>query len=268
MKQFFFQFLVWIVLFTSCEVRKPQVVKPKILLSNTEKVFVSYQKFQEKPLESIKFNSKVETDFSGKSLNLNAEIYIEPNNKIWAAVYFMGFMGGKALITPNEIKGYEKLNRNFIQENFSTINKKINIKGLEISFDDFQKILMGRLFFTPNPKNYQYNVWPTGYELLNLTILSQTNNKEANNKENYVEKIIFDLDFRPIELLLKDNTGKSIQIKYENWEKINELDYPKNIFINSVDNDKIRFHLEHKNATTIKWNPPFEIPENYKKRSL
>ena len=268
MKQQLFQFLAFIFLLTSCEVRKPQVVKTKIILSDTEKVFSSYQKFEENPLQPVKFNSKVEIDLSGKSLNLNAEIYIEPNNKIWATVYFMGFMGGKALITPSEIKGYEKLNRNYIQENFSTINKKLNIEGLEITFDDFQKILMGRLFFTPNPKNYQYNASQTGYELLNLTAISQTNSKETNNKESYVEKIIFDLDFKPIELLLKDNKGKIIQVKYENWEITNELIYPKDISITSLHDDKIKFHLEHKNATITKWNPPFEIPENYKKRSL
>ncbi len=258
----FYLSIISILCFISCKTQK--IVPEKIIKkpTSTEVLLNSYSEFSKEPLQSIKFESKIETDLAGNSINLNADIYIEPNNVIWSTVYYFGFMGGRALITSTEIKGYEKLNRTFVQEEFSFINKKLNIQGLNITFNDFENILLGRLFFLPTAANYQYKANGMVYELFNLNLMS-------NAKEKYVEKVNFDLSFRPLEIILKDNISqKRVQIKYEQWTNINGFNYPKEIYIKSLEDNKLKFQITHKNAELIKWNPPFVIPENYKKRKL
>lgn len=258
----FIVFISLIHIIVSCKTSMMPTTVSKNKPSSIELVLDSYRLFSNQPLQNIKCNSKIETRIEGNNMNLNAELYLEPNKLIWASIYFFGFNGGKALITPKEIQLFEKLNKTYIKEDISSINQKLNIKGLNLTFDDLQNIIMGRLFFEPTASNYSYQLNESNHELSKLQVVSE------NIKEKYVEKVILDFKFRPIEIILKDESQNRIQIKYEEWVNLNEFFYPKNILIQSLNDDKVLFSIQHKNAELIKWSPIFEIPQNYKKRNL
>lgn len=133
--------------------------------------------------------------------SVNISLRIKKNDTIWMSAQKLGFSLAKLMVTPNGVQFYEKINGRFFDGDFSFLQELL---GVELDFDSFQNLLLGRLMFEPSAENYVLKSPSDRYEL------------KARDKQVLLQDIQFDKK----ELLLKSEHftrpggEESIQIRY------------------------------------------------------
>src|SRR5690606_38332203 len=70
----------------------------------------------------LSIQSKIMADIDGVSTSLNGRIYIQNGTKIWINVSKFGINGARAVITPDGFQAYEKIDKTYIDGDFSYFN--------------------------------------------------------------------------------------------------------------------------------------------------
>ena len=86
----------------------------------------------------IKSSAKYKDDKMSQSVS--AEIRIKKDEQILVSIRFLGITMAKALITPKEVKYYEKIGNKFFEGDYSTLSKWL---GTELDFQKVQNMLIG-----------------------------------------------------------------------------------------------------------------------------
>ncbi len=87
----------------------------------------------------IKSSARYKDD--NQSQSVTAEIRIKKDEKILVSIRFLGITMAKALITPNEVKYYEKINSNYFEGDYRTLSKWL---GTDLDFTKVQNMLIGQ----------------------------------------------------------------------------------------------------------------------------
>lgn len=115
---------------TNAPVEKPVV--------NSNKAF--FDKILKKDdFESIKISSKIDAETGQFVPTLDATFYIENNQKVWINLQALFINMARGIATPSGIKGYEKVNKTYIDSDFSYINNL-----LKVNFIDYNSLQIGR----------------------------------------------------------------------------------------------------------------------------
>ena len=76
-----------------------------------------------------------------QSQNVSAEIKIKKNEKILVSIRVLGITLAKALITPKEVKYYEKINGTYFEGDYASLSEWL---GTDLDFNKVQNMLLGR----------------------------------------------------------------------------------------------------------------------------
>ena len=87
---------------------------------------------------NIRANAKYKDD--KQSHSVTADIRIKKDEIIWINVKLLGFPVAKALITPEKVSYYEKINNTYFEGDFSLLS---NWLGTELDFNKVQNLLTG-----------------------------------------------------------------------------------------------------------------------------
>jgi hypothetical protein len=87
-----------------------------------------------------------------QSQNVSAEIKIKKNEKILISIRLLGITMAKALITPTEVKYYEKINGNYFDGDFKALSQWL---GTDLDFQKIQNMLLGQSFDPLKKGNYK-----------------------------------------------------------------------------------------------------------------
>lgn len=212
----------------------------------------------------LTISSKINADIDGTSVGLNGKIYIQDGKKIWVNVSKFGINAARALITPDGFKAYEKLEKTYIDGDFSYFNNL-----LKVDFIDYQKLqnlLLGQIFVEMKAQDFRSEVIQNDY------VLQYKDNEEIlqNPKEGkYVQTYTLDADFRLKKAYLKDpKTQMELDITYSNWQKVGTQFFPRNVKVLVKDKKTQKVELEYNNFTFEESQTPFEIPSGYKPNKL
>lgn len=88
---------------------------------------------------NIKASAKYEDDKQEQSVT--ADIRIRKDEMILVSIRFLGITMAKALITPESVKYYEKIDGTFFEGDYTTLSKWL---GTELDFQKVQNLLLGR----------------------------------------------------------------------------------------------------------------------------
>ena len=186
--------------------------------------------------------------------NVTAEIKIQKNEKILVSIRFLGITMAKALITPTEVKYYDKINNNYFEGDYSGLSKWL---GTDLDFDKVQNILLGKAFDDLHKSNFTVSITDKMYKL------------EDNNNANTSKSFFFESD----NFLLKQqevnqpNSQRALQIAYPEYKQYNEMILPLTIVIAAFHNDnKTNIDIEYKNVSFNEaLSFPYSVPEGYKR---
>jgi len=123
-----------------------------------------------------------------QSQNVSAEIKIKKDEKILVSIRFLGITMAKALITPNEVKYYEKINGTYFEGDYAALSKWL---GTDLDFQKVQNMLLGKPMDDLTKGKYVSSIVDNFYKL--NTIIFTTNKiikKKKFLKKKKKEKII------------------------------------------------------------------------------
>lgn len=200
-------------------------------------------------------NAKLKVKYIGKSdlPGVTASLRIKKNDTIWISLTKLGFPIGKALITPNRVSYYEKINRTYFDGDFALLS---NWLGADLDFEKVQNLLLGQSIldlkkdkFNINLKENKYLLTPKKqYDLFSILFMINPDNFKMNSQE-----------------IIQKNENKTLKIDYGNYSKIQGELFPTTIKIAASDiKNTSTIDVDYK---SVEFNKPvsfpFSIPSNY-----
>lgn len=252
-------FLLW---FVSCGTHKvgtnaeAEDMKTSALLKN-----ISAQKPQFVHLTIL---ARINADIDNNSVGLNGKIYIHNGKQIWINVSKFGINAARALIKPEGFQAYEKLDKSYIDGDFTYFNNLLKVDFID--YPKLQDLLLGRIFVDLKPNDFQSEIQD------NLYVLNSVENERILHKPKqgkYVQTYKFDRNFRLVSAYLKDpKSGMELEIEYAKWTSLGTQVFPGSVKVLVKDKKTQKVELEYNNFTFEESATPFSIPSGYKPNKI
>lgn len=259
----FISLLILVFALSSCATSKIKSTENKDVQPDTT---ISSKYFYDNILKKSDFDVlKITSKIDIQNIpNINATIYIENNQKVWMnmSAFFINVARGVA--TPQGIKAYEKIDKTYIDSDFTYLNKLLNINFLDYS--SLQNLLLGKVFIPINEKDFSITQSSENY------ILKSIKNQKivVDGKTNeYAIELLFSKNFDLEKVsLVNPNNSDQLLLSYENWTNLNGLRLPQSVKINIKEKKSRQILIENTKFEFSKMETPYTIPNNYKKREL
>jgi len=200
----------------------------------------------------IKSNAHYEDD--KQSQNVSAEIKIKKDEMILISIRFIGITMAKALITPTEVKYYEKINGSYFEGDFSSLSQWL---GTDLNFDKVQNLLLGQTL--DDLKNKK----------LTTTIEEKTYKLEDTSDSNTTKTYFFESDKFLIkkQLIAQAVQERMLQILYPEFTEIDQKTMPTSIIIDAVQKEKkTNISIEYNTVTfNEELSFPYSVPGGYER---
>jgi hypothetical protein len=154
--------LLAFLILVSCSAKKSLIVEPATNNKLTaEKIIENHYK-NKLNFNTLYIKSSVRYSDPNQSQNVSAEIKIKKDEIILVSIRILGITMAKALITPEKVQYYEKLNSSYFEGNYSTLSKLL---GSELDFQKVQNLLLGEAFDDLKTGKYNYTLEESSYKL-------------------------------------------------------------------------------------------------------
>lgn len=164
----------------------------------------------------------------------------------------------KALITPEKVSFYNKLDNTYFEGDYKYLS---SILGTELDFEKVQNLLLGNPIFNLNAADYEASV-----------------NEEAYILQPKEQRALFEIFFLldPVHFKLKSQQlsqpkeFRHLQIDYASYQEIENQTFPERIKIIAVEGNKeTNINLEFKSVTLNEdLSFPYKIPSGFKEIKL
>ncbi|MFV0566613.1 MAG: DUF4292 domain-containing protein [Flavobacteriaceae bacterium] len=175
----------------------------------------------------------------------------EKDKVIWMSASFSIV---KALITPEKVSFYNKLDNTYFDGDYTYLS---NLLGTQLDFNKVQNLLFGETLFSLSEGQYKVSVNQNAYVL-------------EPQKQQRLFEIFYLLDPKLFKVasqqISQPETLRHLQIDYLSYQEVNQQTLPEHIKIIAVEaNEEAIIDLEFKNITLnddLKF--PFKIPSGFK----
>jgi len=251
--------LVLVAFLVSCKAKAvlaDSTVKPKLETKesiDTAKI-IERNASNKKDFSTVYIKSTAHYEDDKQSQNVSAEIKIKKDEMILISVRFIGITMAKALITPTEVKYYEKINGSYFEGDFSSLSQWL---GTDLNFDKVQNLLLGQTL--DDLKNKK----------LNTTVEDKTYKLEDASDSNTTKTYFFESDKYLVkkQVITQALQERMLQILYPEFTEINQTAMPTNIIIDAVQKEKkTNISIEY---STVTFNEalsfPYSVPGGYER---
>lgn len=244
--------IVLIFLFVGCQ-------SNKVLVSGVAKKKVTVKKIVAK-------NNKIISNFStatirstakykdkNQSYSVTTAIRIKKDSIIWISVKILGIPLAKALITPQKVSYYEKINNTYFEGDFSMLS---NWLGTELNYNKVQNLFLGKPIETIQ------------HQLYTASIKDELHYLSEKEPKNFIKTFFFEGNHFLLkkEQIKQPQTQSVVTVDYPNYAQYEKWIMPTEINITAQQKDTITLEIMYKNITfneQVKF--PFSIPSGYKR---
>ena len=185
------------------------------------------------------------------SQSVSAEIKIKKDEQILVSIRVLGITMAKALITPKEVKYYEKLNGTYFEGDYFKLSQWL---GTDLDYQKVQNMLTGNPIDDLSKGNYSFAETDKFYKL--------------NAKEGSDEKSFF---FEAEHFLLKKQEiiqpemERNFEVNYPNFQEFASLFLPAKLNINAFQKKgKTTINIDYNSATfNEELSFPYSVPDGY-----
>jgi len=256
MKQFSRLFLVCIVgsiTLVSCKAKAKLLEGTAGSTLSAEKVIENhYNNKNDFSTLYIKANAKYKDEKQSQSVT--AEIRIKKNEKILVSIRFLGITMAKALITPTEVKYYDKINNKYFEGDYAGLSKWL---GTDLDFIKVQNLLLGDAIDDLHKSKYVVSIIDKWYKLQNET-------KDTTYKSFYFEGERFLVKQQEIS---QPDSERSLQIVYPEFKEYSDMILPLSLVIDAYNKDKkTNINIDYKTVTfNEELSFPYSVPEGFER---
>ncbi|ENA1793466.1 DUF4292 domain-containing protein [Flavobacterium psychrophilum] len=192
-----------------------------------------------------------------QSLSLSADIRIKKDEIILVSVKFFGIVVAKAIITPTQVRYYEKAGGKYFEGDYKTLS---NLLGTDLDFLKAQNMLLGQAIDDLYKGNYS------------LSIEEDSPKLEETTEENFNKTYLFDINsfcLKSQEITQKTPERK-MRVNYSNYNSFPECVLPGELLIfANQDNKTTNITIEYKNTTFNEdLTFPYSVPSGYEQIKL
>jgi hypothetical protein len=210
---------------------------------------------------NLKINSKINVQNDQFVPTLDATIYIENQNKVWMNLVAVLFNVARGQATKDGIKGYDKINKTYIDSDFEYLNHMLNVDFVDYSA--LQNIILGRTFVPVNAADFTLTKNAQGYALTSKKAQNITTNGKVSSY-NMAFNFNPETDLTHV-LVTNEAKNESLQVEYSNWTNVENLRLPKNVKIIIKGSKDSQILMENTTFAFTRMETPFTIPGNYTK---
>jgi len=198
---------------------------------------------------SIRAGAKYKHDDDSQSVS--AEVRIKKDEQILVSIRVLGITMAKALITPKEVKYYEKINGTYFEGDYVSLSRWL---GTDLDFYKVQNMLIGKPIDDLTKQAYVFTETDKFYKL--------------NAVQDNTEKSFF---FEAEHFLLKKQEirqpekQRNFEVNYPNFQKVDSAILPVNLKITALQEDeKTTIDIDYNSASfNEELSFPYNVPEGY-----
>lgn len=205
--------------------------------------------------KTLRATLRLETVKNLEENKFTISLRLEKNKQIWMSFKKAGFSGGKALITPNNVQFYNKLDKEYFDGDFSLISKLL---GTPLSFKQLQSVLLGESMFTLESSYYNKEILSDGYLLYP--------EQQPDESEHYITINPSNFKIKTQEIS-QSSLNRVLSIDYTSYQITDSVLWPLLMHVVIVENTKeTQIDITYKNVSlNSEMRFPFTIPSGYKK---
>lgn len=204
----------------------------------------------------IKANAKYEDEKNTQ--NVNAEIKIKNNEKILISIRILGITMAKALITPDKVQYYEKINNTYFEGDYATLSNWI---GTNLDYQKVQNLFLGKTFENLNKEQFIVNMFSNMYQISQALT-------SADNVSTYYLTSDFLLAKQQFEQRIKN---RNFNADYSNYKEYQSIKLPNTINITATNGKEATTTIDI-NYKTVTLNEdlsfPYSVPEGYEQINI
>lgn len=243
--------LLFLITITSCKpkgfIAEAKATKPL----KAEKLIRSHYEL-DRDFKTAYIKADVNYKDPKESLNLSADIRIQKDEKILISIRFFGITMAKGLITPTEVKYYEKTGSSYFEGDYSTLSKWL---GTDLDFTKVQNMLIGEAFDNLEQGKYESSVENGLYKL------------EDKTSKNIVKTFLFEASMYLIKKqeFQEMKKNRTLIVDYPNHKLYDKISFPTALEIDAVNQGKkTEIDIQY---NSIKFNDelsfPYSVPSGY-----
>ncbi len=245
----------WLVVFgllflVSCKTK--QVVAEQGAAENVEvSKIISGHYANRKNFETLNIKASARYEDDKQTQNVTAEIRMKKDEKILVIVRFFGITMAKAMITPEKVSYYEKINGKYFEGNYSLLS---NWLGTDLDYQKVQNLFLGLALDDLTKGKYVESIEDNRYKLK-----SKANG--ATEKEFLFEGANFLLKK---EVLAQKEENRSLEINYLSHKESPKGIMPFDIFIQAFQKDKVTIQIGYNSVSFDEGlSFSYDVPEGY-----
>jgi hypothetical protein len=250
------QHLLFIIPFIiiSCGSTKTITDRADIRNESPKRVLKKHKKsnFDKKTLTAdlkLKFNK------SGRSQSMTVKLRLEKDKAIWLSGTIFGFPVAKALITPDRVSYYVKINKTYFDGDYTQINKLL---GAALDFSMLQNLLLGDALFEMNPKKYESTIDQQAH------LLTPAQGNELADLLFWIHPINYKIEKQEIRTF---ENNRFLSVNYTNYKEIDATAIPGTVEIVAKEDKKnATIRMDYKSVKLDQdVSFPYKIPSGYKR---
>lgn len=243
--------LLFLLTITSCKpkgfIAEAKATKPM----KAEKLVRNHYEL-DKDFKTAYIKADVKYKTPKESLNLSADIRLQKDEKILISIRFFGITMAKGLITPTEVKYYEKSGSSYFEGDYTTLSKWL---GTDLDFTKVQNMLIGEAFDNLEQGKYDSTVENGLYKL------------EDKSSKNMLKTFLFEASLYLIKKqeIQQFDKNRTLTVDYPNHKLYDKISFPTALNIEALnDKNKTQINIEY---SSVKFNDelsfPYSVPSGY-----
>ncbi|GAA4272208.1 DUF4292 domain-containing protein [Aquimarina gracilis] len=246
-----------LVLLSSCKGTKA-TTGVRIKKLSAEKIIANHYN-RSFNFETLNARVKVKYDDGKNSYSPTATLRIQKDKTIWLSVKMLGITLAKALITPEKVSYYEKIDNTYFEGDFKVLSEWLGTD--ELDYNKVQQMLVGQALFNLRDDKYKSSIIEQGYQLQPKTQVALFERLFLIHPSSF--KMASQQLKQPIE-------NRDLTIDYRSYQKVGNQDFPKEISIKAKQGGaKTIIGIEYR---AVDYNArvsfPFKIPSGYKEITI
>jgi Domain of unknown function (DUF4292) len=248
--------LILIIFLVSCKSKAIVAEGNASSILTSDKIIDNHYN-NKKDFSTLYIKSSAHYEDEKQSQNVTAEIKIKKDEVILVSIRFLGITMAKALITPSEVKYYEKLGGKYFEGDYVTLSQWL---GTDLDYQKVQNMLVGEALDDLKKGKFTNSIVDKLYKI--------ENNSDANTSKSYLfeaEKFLI-----KAQQVNQKEQERAMIINYPNYAAYGEIDLPTSITINAVQKEKqTTINIEYKSVTiNDELTFPYSVPEGYERITI
>lgn len=206
-------------------------------------------------------SGRIRANFQDKNTNqsISLDYRIERGKNIWMSAKVLGLVKvANALITPDRVMFYDRINKQYFDGDFQLISQLV---GIELDFEKLENLLYGQMLF--NLEKKQVNAGSVSDDNFLFTTLVNA----MLQQDVFIKASDYTIQSQQFS---NRTVMQNLIITYPKYQIVDKKPFPKEIqLIGRQENQEIKILLEYRNVQvdeTLSF--PFSIPNGYTKIDL